>query len=198
MLGVLASFAIATPALAGTVTLPAPIVRQISPAYRVLTVMTATPAANYGPVYIVALANRSEALIARSHRPAPARPLLLFARQASGDYRQVGRNDTVILRADEGGQCDPFEDGGDVITVKGAYFTVENGVACGQHWTDYITFRFDPGLSRYVFDNERRQSWSLNNSNDPDAEALVADSPPHVRRGWRARPVLFDDWRPAP
>ncbi|CAG9202720.1 hypothetical protein BVI434_180056 [Burkholderia vietnamiensis] len=39
----------------------------------------------------------------------------------------------MVLRANDGGQCDPFEDGYDGLAVKGRYFTVQNGVACGAH-----------------------------------------------------------------
>ncbi len=84
-----------------------------------------------------------------------------------------------------------------MIAVQGAWFTVQNGVACGQHWTDFITFRLDAALGRYVFDNERSQSWSLNASADPRAAALVPDGPARVRRGDRGRKMVFDEWRPS-
>ena len=119
---------------------------------------------------------------------------MLPVRLPSSDFQQTGRNDQVVMRADEGGQCDPFLDGGNTIAVKGPYFTVENGVACGQHWTDYITFRFDDARGRYVFDNERLQSSTMNPSRDPNAEAMVT-SVPEVHRGDRAKPVPFTDWR---
>ena len=88
---------------------------------------------------VVALAQHGET---PQMDPAPDRPLLLFERRG-GAFVKTGENDTVVLRANEGGQCDPFLDGGGVIAVKGHFFTVQNGVACGNHWTDYITFRFD-------------------------------------------------------
>ncbi len=175
--------------------LPREIARQIPSGYDVLTSASADFAGRSRTFYIVALNRHGEG---DEPSPAQARPLLLFERQANGDFRQAGRNDSVVMRADEGGQCDPFEpdETGGGIAVKGRYFTVENGVACGQHWTDYITFRFDDALGRYVFDNERLQSWSFNKSNKPDAEAMVPDGPPEVRRGDRKKPVPFEDWRP--
>ena len=124
---------------------------------------------------------------------APARPLLIFEWRDKG-FVLVGRNDAVVLKADEGGQCDPFLDGGGTIAVKGRFFTVENGVACGQHWTDFVTFRLDDRVG-FVFDNERSESWSMNASNDPDAEALVRDGPPTVRRLTPGRLVPFAQWR---
>ena len=165
----------------------------LPPGFDVLSTASASPGGGR-EIVIVALARNDEE--AKKSTGAPARPLLLFQRQPDGSYRNAGRNDTVVLRADQGLQCDPFEDGGGVIAVKGRYFTVQNGVACGQHWTDYVTFRFDDALGRYVFDNQRSESWSLNSDTRPDAEALVRVGPPNVRRGDPKRPVLFDDWRP--
>ena len=177
--------------------LPRGITRQLPPGYDVLSTAKATFDGASQAYYMVALAKRGEVAGAHGLRPAPARPLLLFARQPDGSFLQTGRNDLVVLRADAGGQCDPFLDGGGVITVKGRYFTVENGVACGSHWTDYITFRFDSGVGRFVFDNERSESWSMNTSTAPNADALVQDGPPDVRRGDRKRPIKFENWRPS-
>lgn len=100
-----------------------------------------------------------------------------------------------MLKADEGGQCDPFLDGHAPIATKGRYFTVQNGVACGQHWTDYITFRLDDRAG-FVFDNERTESWTFNPSNDPNAEALVRDGPPRVFRDRPGHITAFSMWRP--
>lgn len=176
------------------VTVPAGIARQVPKGYVVL----GSAAASFGPhaFHIVALGKLGEDTLSRHPHPAAARPLLLFERRPDGSFRQVGRNDTVVMHADDGGQCDPFLDGGGTIAVKGRYFTVQNGVACGQHWTDYITFRFDDALGRYVFDNERSESWTLNPDPKPDAEAMVRDTPPKVERGDKAKPVTFERWRP--
>jgi hypothetical protein len=168
----------------------------------VLGTATATFAGADRAVRIVALGRHGEA--ARGDRPwtgpdaAPPRPLLVFQRQADGSFTLLGRNDGVVMRADQGGQCDPFLDGDATIAVKGRFFTVENGVACGSHWTDYVTFRFDDAAGGYVFDNERLDSWSFNTSNDPNADALVEDGgAPKVTRGSRTHPVPFADWRPS-
>jgi hypothetical protein len=176
--------------------LPPEVMRQIPSGYDVLANGSATFAGASRTFYIVALNRHADG---DEPSPAPARPLLLFEQQANGGFVQTGRNDTVVMRADEGGQCDPFapDDGGGGIAVKDRYFTIENGVACGQHWTDYITFRFDDLAGRYVFDNERLQSWSFNKSTNPDAEAMVPDGPPEVHRGDRKKPVPFENWRPS-
>jgi hypothetical protein len=98
------------------------------------------------------------------------------------------RNDTVVLRVNEGGQCDPFEDGYDGLAVKGRYFTVRNGVACGAHWTDFITFRYDAGHRAWLFDSE------IFTSSDPLNGTPEKTDVTHANR---AKPVAFDAWHPA-
>lgn len=191
----LAALLLAGAGPAGAAELPGGIARQLPAGYDVLGAASASFGSPARAFHIVALGKQGEAV--RGETRAPARPLLVFERQPDGSFRQVGRNDDVVLHADEGGQCDPFLDGSGTIAVKGRYFTVQNGVACGQHWTDYVTFRFDDALGRYVFDNERSESWVLNPSNAPNAEALVRDMPPRVRRGDRRNPVPFERWRPS-
>ncbi|VBF49926.1 hypothetical protein [Burkholderia pseudomallei] len=118
--------------------------------------------------------------------PSP-RPLLIFEETPNGTYTIAARNDNVVFRADEGGQCDPFEDGYNGLAVKGHYFTVQNGVACGQHWTDFITFRYVSERHAWLFDNE------IFNSFDP-----LGGTPDttHVTRANRAKPVTFEAWPP--
>lgn len=168
---------------------PAPIARQLPAGYEVFR--TADARFDGRHFHLVALRHRDEKNRAR---PAPARPFLIFERRPAGSYILAGRNDHVVLRADEGGQCDPFEDGG--ITAKGRYFTVENVVACGQHWTAFATFRFDSARNGFVFDNLRTESWSPNPSRAPDADALISSGVDLVRAR-PGRPVRFADWRPS-
>lgn len=178
--------------------LPSGILRQLPRGYSVLTSTTSTVGARQ--FQFVALRSEKE-LSARGYLTsadeAPDRPLLIFELGPNGRYVPVGRNDKVIATADgaglAGNGCDPFED--HHIAIKASYFTIENEVACGAHWTNYITFRFEPRVGKYVFDNERFQSWKLNPSNDPDAEALIPD----VQRVWRlpkGKLVPFPNWRP--
>ncbi len=190
----LAGFGLASAAQARA-EVPAAVASQMPAGYVVL----GNAAASFGghAFYIVAVGKVGEDTGPRFQHPAAARPLLLFERRPDGSFRQAGRNDAVVMRADWGGQCDPFLDGGGTIAVKDRYFTIENGVACGQHWSDFITFRFDDALGRYVFDNERSESWVLNPNPGPGAEAMVRDLPPTLIRGNRAKPVPFERWRPA-
>jgi hypothetical protein len=167
--------------------LPPAIVQQLPQGYEMLHSAHAVFGTPVHDIYIVALGRQGET---RETEDAQPRPLLIYELRA-GAWVLTARNDHVVLQVDEGGQCDPFEGGG--ITAKGAWFTVENSVACGNHWTDYITFRFDARLG-YVFDNQRYESWSFNPSNAPDAEALISDGM-HVTRAVKGHLVRFADWR---
>ena len=141
----------------------------------------------------MALASRREVKRSLNEKSAPTRPLLIFEHASKNRFTLIGRNDDAILRSDDGGinRCDPFEEGR--IAVKGRYFTIENGVACGAHWTDYVTFRFEAGIG-FVFDNERGESWSMNPSDDPDAEAIISNGV-KINRPPKGRMILFSNWK---
>lgn len=175
---------------------PQGIASQLPPGHEAIAMAETTVGARTRRTFrIVALARRDEPTTRRCLASAPVRPLLVFERDGDGSWRLAGRNDRVVMRADQAAQCDPFRDDGTIAT-SGVYFTVENGVSCGQHWTDFVTFRFDEGAGRWIFDNRRTQSWSFNPSQDPDAEAIVPDGPVRVQRADRGRPVALGDWRP--
>jgi hypothetical protein len=98
------------------------------------------------------------------------------------------------MLADEGGQCDPFTDSGDSgLAIKDRYFTVQNGVACGAHWTDYITFHYDAKQHDWLFHNEIARSWSFNPSRSGDA---LLEDPAHVTKADRNHAITFEAWRP--
>ena len=93
--------------------------------------------------------------------------LVYFGRQDINGlkYDLAGQNDTLALPADGGGfaaPCDPAFDQGDGLAAKGAYFTVENQVACGAHCTDYITFKYSHIAKAMVFDNAIFESSGFN------------------------------------
>ncbi|MFA5988317.1 MAG: hypothetical protein WC803_01760 [Sphingomonas sp.] len=167
---------------------PADVAAQLPAEYDVLASVQLSVKGPGRTFQIIALGRRYEGAA-----PAPARPLIIFERRG-GRYISLARNDHVILRADEGGQCDPFLDGDATIAARGRFFTVENGVACGQHWADYVTFRLDDKAG-FVFDNERVSSWSINTSNAPDADALVQSRPPRVKRDEPGKLTAFAAWR---
>lgn len=170
--------------------IPPEIVAQVPAGYDVLgnaVVAAGRPRHDFA---ILALGRHDET--DKRWRHSPVRPLLIFERKG-GHFALVGRNDTVVLKADDGLQCDPFIDSGATIATRGSYFTVENGVACGQHWTIYVTFRFDDKTGGFVFDNERSGSWRMNT--DPDGEALVRDTPVPPVRDRPGHVTPFAAWR---
>jgi hypothetical protein len=124
------------------------------------------------------------------------RPLLIFTQNIDGTFRLAARNDDVVMEANEGGQCDPFTDSGDSgLAIKDRYFTVQNGVACGAHWTDYITFHYDVKQRDWMFHNQIVQSWRLNPASSGDA--LLAN-PVHVTKADKKHPITFEAWRSTP
>jgi hypothetical protein len=191
ILVILAAMSATAPAVAADAVAPAGVAGQLPSGYGVIATARVTAGNPVRSFEIVALARKDEG----QSRGAPARPLLVFE-QRDGRFTPAGRNDHVVMKADEGGQCDPFLDGGATIAVKGRYFTIENGVACGQHWTDYITFRLDNRVGGFVFDNERQEAWELNPNADPNADALVRAGPPRTIRDRPGQVTPFADWRP--
>lgn len=171
---------------------PAEIARMTPKGYRVLASANGVAGMPGRAFEIVALGRTDEAAD-KMPAAASARPLIIFEKRG-GHFVQVGRNDRVVLKADDGGQCDPFLDGDRPIKMKGRFFTVENSVACGQHWTDFITFRLDDRLG-FVFDNERTESWSLNPDTSADVDALVRDGRQRVRRDKPGRVTPFSAWK---
>ncbi|HEF5872958.1 TPA: hypothetical protein SAY52_003597 [Burkholderia cenocepacia] len=165
-------------------TLPKPIAAQLPPGYQPLSTQPG-PDLDDGRHSFLVVVHRA---VDTREQPSP-RPLLIYEEQADHTYRLAARNDQVVLRANEGGQCDPFDpddaaDNG--LSVKGRYFTVQNAVACGQHWTDYVTFRYDPHTHGWLFANRIvTESFPLD------------DTPDHVTvtRADAHRPVSFGQWR---
>ncbi|WP_241290501.1 hypothetical protein [Burkholderia stabilis] len=174
----------AWPAGARADTLPKPIAAQLPPGYQPLLAQ-AGPDLGDGRHSFLVVVHRA---VDTREQPSP-RPLLIYEEQADHAFRLAARNDQVVLRANEGGQCDPFdpEDAADNgLSVKGRYFTVQNFVACGQHWTDYVTFRYDPRTHGWVFSNQIvTESFPLDGKPD---EVTVTRADTH-------RPVSFSQWK---
>ena len=174
---------IATSASLRAADLPAAIAAQLPAGYEPMVSSAVPRIEGDRQSYLVVAHRRDDS----ADSPSP-RPLLIFEEQGNDQYRVSARNDTVVLRANEGGQCDPFEDGYDGLAVKGSYFTVQNGVACGEHWSDFITFHYDAQRHTWLFDSEIvTSSDPLNGTPDKS----------HVTRANRSKPVAFEAWRPA-
>ncbi|ASN00939.1 hypothetical protein APY30_13070 [Xanthomonas citri pv. malvacearum] len=120
---------------------------------------------------MVALRASAEQTLRGNGHAAPPRTLLVLVlvlvANADGGFVEVVRNTRVIFKADEGGQCDPFLDSDQGLVAKGAYFTVQDGVACGQHRTDCITFRYDRHRGAVVFHKRVIDVWEMDTQDAP-------------------------------
>lgn len=175
--------------------LPKPLLDLVPQRYQVLSHKSGDLNSDGRADYLVVVHLEAENAIAERTGKAPRRPLMIFIQNADGTFTLSKRNDFVVFAVDEGGQCDPFEESAEGLAVKGIYFTVQNDVACGAHWSDYITFRFVHSLQDWVFHKRIVESWILNNSNEPDADALVLEGR-HVTNG-KSKPLIrFENYRP--
>ncbi|MCC4635177.1 hypothetical protein LL970_18785 [Xanthomonas dyei pv. eucalypti] len=181
---------------AGAATLPAGAAKLVPAGQSVIAVASTDLTGDGRQDYVVALRAATEDATRSGERAAPARTLLVLVATASG-FVEAARNTRVIFKADEGGQCDPFLDGEQGLVTKGAYFTVQNGVACGQHWTDYITFRYDRTRRAFLFHKRVIEAWELNTDDTPDADALRLSEHKEINADPR-KPVLLSDYTPAP
>ena len=177
--------------------IPDAIGRQLPSGYVALEVARGRLTGGQRDDYVVALARPDDDPDAPiGGNTAAARPLLLFLAKSGGGYVLAGRNDEVVMRHDQGGQCDPFDPVRGLV-MTGVYITVQNEVACGAHWSDYITFRYDRARGELLFDSEIYHSWKVNPSDAPDAEALVPDGAPTVQRADPHHRIRFSAWKPA-
>jgi hypothetical protein len=175
--------------------LPQNVVEQLPRGYAVMTMQASDLNNDQLTDYIVVVHKEDEGEIAQREGKAPRRPLLIFTQNPNKTFTLSARNDYVVFAVDEGGQCDPFLDSGDGIAVKGTYFTVENEVACGAHWTDYITFKYSEKLRNWVFHKRIYENWILNDSRKPNADALVLGSR-KVTPSKKDSLTLLQDYRP--
>ena len=145
--------------------------------------------------YVVVVRSKKEAELLAHGSPTPNRPLLVFIQEKAGRFLLESRNNEVVFAADAGGQCDPFMDGEDGLAVKGSFFTVQNAVACGEHWTDFITFRYSTELRQFVFHMRIFESMMFNSSSEPEAEAITPGRR-LVTKAKKSNPILLSAYRP--
>jgi len=174
--------------------LPPSIERQIPRGYEGIIIRDADFNNDNAKDFLVIAGSKTENKALNAGEPAPRRWLLAFIQTSSGAFNLAGKNQFVALAADQGGQCDPLLDSGGVA-VKGPYFTVENSVACGEHWTDYITFKFNQSTSNFLFHKRIVETWESNPSNNPNAEALIRQSR-KVTGANQAAPISLDNYTP--
>jgi hypothetical protein len=167
-------FLMSISSLSYSATLPINITRQLPSGHTVLTFKSGDLTNDKKTDYIVVVHKEAEKQIAQRNEYAPRRPLLAFIQNNNGTFTLVARNDHVVFAVNEGGQCDPFLDGEDGLALKGSFFTVQNSVACGDHWTDYITFKYSHELNSFVFYKRIFENWIMNPSDDPDADMFIS------------------------
>lgn len=167
--------------------LPKTIVEQLPRGYVVLMHESGELNDDKRTDYLVVLRRKNESV-----ENASSRPLLIFVQNDDGSFSPSARNDEVVFPADSGGQCDPFLDNGvgGGLAIKNHYFTIENGVACGDHWTDFITFRYDTTFKKWVFHRRIFESMVM----DDDVGELVS-GPREVTSGKAKPPVFFENYR---
>lgn len=169
-------------------TLPAGIVAKLPRGFEVMYAASGELDDSGRPGYLVAMDRH----IDTEENPSP-RILLIFTQNADHTFRLAARNDHVILRADEGGQCDPFlEAQSEGLVIKKRYFTVQHAVACGDHWTYYITFHWNKARRTWLF--HKAIGESLERNPEPNGDALI-NGPSNVRRADPHHPVTFDAWK---
>jgi len=100
------------------------------------------------------------------------RIVLLLLGQKDGSYKLAYKNQNVADCIDCGGVFgDPFSG----ISIKNGYFSIEHKIAGGHHWEQIITFKFNKTKNNWYLYKDHFINYVLNTSNDPNAEALIAD-----------------------
>lgn len=100
------------------------------------------------------------------------RIVLLLLGQKDGSYKLAYKNQNVADCIDCGGVFgDPFSG----ISIKNGYFSIEHKIAGGHHWEQIITFKFNKTKNNWYLYKDHFINYILNTSNDPNAEALIAD-----------------------
>lgn len=187
--------ALAIPSQSQTSALPRDIAQQLPVGCPVMTFSSSDFNSDGKVDYVVVVSSQDEEKLLAQGDPAPMRPLLVFMQRDNGTFSLTERNDDVVFAADEGGQCDPFLDGGEGLAVKGAFFTVQNAVACGDHWTDYITFRYSHEHRHFIFHKRIFESMIFNSSNASGTDAFVPGKR-SVTNANKMKPILLRNYKP--
>jgi len=100
------------------------------------------------------------------------RPLLLLLGQSDGSFKLAIRNDNMVECIDCAGIYGaPFVG----TAINSGYISIEHGIAGGQHWDETTTFKFDKTKKTWLLYEDHFISYKFNDSDDPDAEALIKD-----------------------
>ncbi len=175
--------------------LPKDILTQLPKGYEVMTFLVGELNDDKLTDYLVVAHKQNEEAVFRKSGESSARPLYIFIQNQNKTFALTKKNNDAVFAIDQGGQCDPFMDGENGLALKNHYFTVQNGVACGSHWNDFITFKYDTKLKDWRFHKRVIESWHLNTSDNPNADALVADKP-KITKADIKHPILFEKYKP--
>lgn len=127
---------------------------------------------DYPDMILVLKNNLEDSTINSDDDKQQKRPLYILIGQADNTYKLVRKNDNAIECKGCGGVGgDPFTG----ITIKNGYFSLEHGISGGQHWENIITFKYDKAKADWFLYKDGFISYKYNESNDPDAEALIKD-----------------------
>ena len=143
--------------------------------------------------YLVVAHKKNEQATFDKTREGSPRPLFIFIQNKNATFSLAKRNDTVVMAINEGSQCDPFGGSEEGLVIKNHYFTVQNSVACGQHWNDFTTFRYDAKLKNWLFHQHSSESWRLNDSDKPNADAFKSNGA-SIEIANPKKPVLFEQY----
>jgi hypothetical protein len=175
---------------------PAVVMQQLPKNHHVLAFQSSDFNGDGRRDFVVVVGRDDEKRSPGATEPAPQRPLMVFLQGEREDFALSARNDKIVYTADQGGQCDPFLDGSEKLAAKGEFFTVQNGVACGQHWTDYITFKYSTELGQFVFHKRIFESQELNRAQSSSGPALVPTQRT-VTAAQKSQPIGLADYAPA-
>jgi len=101
------------------------------------------------------------------------RPLLLLLAQADCSFKLAQRSDKAVYCMGCGGAFgDPFTG----ITIKNGYFSIEHGIAGGQHWEQVTTFKYDKAAQTWFLYKDHFISYRMSTEADHTEDALVTET----------------------
>jgi hypothetical protein len=173
--------------------LPANILQQLPSGYELMSFESGFLNDDKLLDYLVVARKISEKTTFDKTRAGAPRPLILFIQNKDASFFAAKRNDGVIFQIDEGGQCDSFDGEGE-LTVKNQYFTVVNAQSCGDHWQDYLTFKYNAKLKDWQFHKHSVEHWRMNEKTGPNDDALVSDGI-KITKSNPKKPILFQQYK---
>ncbi len=174
--------------------LPKDILIQLPKNYEVMTFLGGELNDDKFTDYLVVAHIKNEETIYKKTGESSPRPLFIFIQNQNKTFSIAKKNNDVVFTIDQGGQCDPFEDGMEGLVIKNHYFTVQNSVACGAHWNDFITFKYDIKLKNWLFHTRTFQSFNFADSGDGYGEFV--ENKPNITKANPKKSIAFEAYKP--